>query len=292
MTTRDVGDRLNLRHLVYDAAGALTNATVLLTVTDPSGDVTTPTPTNSATGTYDASFTLTEAGTWTWRWAISGAVVDVEDGSILAADPAPPTYASLAALKARISPDATNTSHDAEFLDALLDVSREIENYCGRSFHTSAAASARLFYPTRWDMAKVHDFYTTTDLEIAVDHGNDGTYETVWSASDYQLEPLNGIVDGQVGWPFWRIRAVGNHRFPCVSSTSRAPLRVTARWGWAAVPDPVRDACLILAVESFKLPDSPFGVGGWGPYGIVRVRENPTAARKLNPYRLDPILVG
>lgn len=293
MSTRDVGDRVNVRHLVYDASGALASATVALTVTDPSGTTSNPSVTNTSTGVYDAAFTLSSAGTWTWRWTVSGNVVEVADGSVLAITLAPQPYASLDQLKARVLPaGSTSTTHDVQLLDSLYVVSREIDKFCGRSFGTQTTATARLFYPDNDYCAKVDDFWTTTGLIVAMDVGNDGTYETTWASSDYQAEPLNGVVDGEAGWPYWKLRAVGTYLFPRAYVDTRAPLQVTAKWGWSTVPDPVRDACLILAEESFKLPDSPFGVGGYGPYGIVRVRENPVAARKLNPYRKYPILVG
>jgi hypothetical protein len=76
------------------------------------------------------------------------------------------------------------------------------------------------------------------------------------------------------------------------TSAKRAPLQVTARWGWTAVPAPVADACLILAEEDFKLKDSPFGVGGYGQFGIIRVRDNPMAARMLAPYRRDAVMAA
>jgi hypothetical protein len=293
VSTRDVGDRISTRFLVYNAAGSLTNATVVLTVTDPAGSTSTPSVTNTATGIYDAEFTLASAGTWTWRWAASGTVVAVEDGSVLALTQAPPPYASLDVLKARVLPSgSTSTTHDVRLYDALVEVSREIDDYCGRVFYTTTAAAARLYYPDRYDRLDVDDFWTTTGLVVAEDTGNDGTYEVTWDSTDTQAEPLNGVVDGKPGWPYWRLRAVGSRTFPCVDNLSRAPIQVTAKWGWPAVPDAVKEACLVLAEESFKLPDSPFGVGGYGPYGIVRVRENPVAARKLNPYRRYPLLVG
>jgi hypothetical protein len=293
VSARDVGDRVSPRFLVYNAAGALTNATVALTVTDPAGSTTTPSVTNTSTGVYDAEFTLASAGTWTWRWAASGTVVAVEDGSVLALTQAPPAYASLDALKSRVLPaGSTSTTHDVRLADALLEVSREIDDYCGRMFWTTTTATARLYYPDNLYCVDVDDFWTTTGLSVAVDAGNDGTYETTWASTDAQAEPLNGVVDGKPGWPYSKLRAVGSHTFPCSYRDARAPLQVTAKWGWPTVPDAVREACLILAEESFKLPDSPFGVGGYGPYGIVRVRENPVAARKLNPYRRYPLLVG
>lgn len=198
-------------------------------------------------------------------------------------------YATLAELKVRLGIDESDTADDTRLNDALASVSREIERHCGRQFNKATTATARIYYPVNGCLAKVDDFHTRTDLVIATDEGDAGTYSTTWSAVDYQLEPLNGIVDGELGWPYWRIRAVGSRYFP---RNRRASVQVTAQWGWGAVPAPVKEACLILAEETAKLADSPFGVGGYGQFGIVRVRDNPMAARKLMKYERDPVKVA
>jgi hypothetical protein len=48
----------------------------------------------------------------------------------------------------------------------------------------------------------------------------------------------------------------------------------------------------MLAEETFKLKDAPFGVAGFGDFGVVRVRENPAVARLLAPYKRYPMLVA
>jgi hypothetical protein len=189
------------------------------------------------------------------------------------------SYASLPELKDRLG--ITDTVDDERGNDALESASREIESACGRQFNQTASATARIFYPHDACWATVDDFYTLSGLVVATDGGDDGTYETTWTAADYQLEPLNGVFDGEQGWPYSEIRAI-SRSFP--TGVRRAPLQVTAQWGWAAVPAPVRQACLILAAETLKLKDAPFGVAGFGEFGAVRVRDNPMVAKKLAPY--------
>lgn len=200
------------------------------------------------------------------------------------------SYATRDELKARMDVPLSDTADDSRFDAALASASRGIEQFCGRQFNQTTTASARVFYPINGCLARVDDFHTTTDLAIATDDGDAGSYSTTWSTSDYQLEPLNGIVDGESGWPYYRIRAVGSRHFP--TCNRRVPLQITARWGWAEIPAPVKEACLILAEEAAKLANSPFGVGGYGQFGILRVRDNPMAARVLMPYRHDPVLVA
>jgi hypothetical protein len=194
-------------------------------------------------------------------------------------------YATLAELKAYAS--VQKNTHDDLLGDALSAASRGIELVCHRQFNTDAAATARVYRPLHGRIVEVDDFHTTTGLVVATDGAGDGTYDTAWTSADFQLEPLNGVVGGQPGWPFSMVRAVNSLLFP---TAGRASVQVTAAWGWPAVPTPVKQACLIVAEELFKLKDAPFGVAGMDTYGTVRVRENPMVMRKLAPYVLDPVL--
>jgi hypothetical protein len=203
------------------------------------------------------------------------------------------SYATLAELRSRVGiTDATNTTEDTKLTEALAAASRGIETMAGRQFNLATSATARLFYPTGYCETKVYDIASVTNLAIKTDLDNDGTFENTWASTDYQLEPLDGVVDGQAGWPWWTIRAVGSLRFPCVSTDQRAPLQVTAIWGWTAVPAPVKEATLILAEELYSLKNTPFGVGGYGQFGIIRARENPMVMTRLMPYLLHPVLVA
>ena len=191
-------------------------------------------------------------------------------------------YAILPDLKSRM--DIDDDTDDTRLTESLNSASREIESWCRRQFNKTTDASAREFRPQNSRWAYVDDFHTITDLVIATGD----SYSTVWAAADYQLEPLNGIVSGQTGWPYNRIVGV-NRTF---SHCNRPTLQVTAQWGWTAVPAPVKEACLIIAAESFKLGDAPFGVAGFGEFGPVRVRMNTRAQTLLAPYRRNPVLVG
>jgi hypothetical protein len=198
------------------------------------------------------------------------------------------SYATLAQLKTRLT-NISDTNDDAALTNALATSSRAIEQFCGRQFNDAGAASARVYNLDTRHVVRVDDFHTTTGLVVETDDGDDGTFETTWSATDYQLEPLNQIVDGQTGWPYHTIRAVESRYFPCGRRTT---VRVTARWGWSAVPTPVQEACLILSEETFRLKDAPFGVAGFGEFGVVRIRDNRKAAALLAPYRRHAVLVA
>lgn len=190
-------------------------------------------------------------------------------------------YATLAELKSYMSIAAT--TYDVELTQALASASREIERNTRRQFNDAESASARVYYASsNGDVVITDDFHTTTGLLVETDDTDDATFVTDWTAADYQLEPLNGVRGGVPGWPYWKIRAIESLSFP--TCTDRAPVRVTARWGWAAVPAPIKTAALILASKNFQLKDTPFGVAGFGEFGMVRVGDDRMAANKVAPY--------
>lgn len=282
MTTYDLGDGVNLEHLVYDRDAQLAAATVALTVTKPNGSTLTPTITSPSTGVYRAAtFTADQAGLWSGAWAVSGTVIDVAPFAFQVGDPAPQPYVSLAAVKKALGLSASDTQDDELIADAIDSVSREIEDVCERSFNRDLVATTRSFDADADGIVDVDDFYTTTGLIIAAS----GT----WAATDYVLLPRNGVKHGRPGWPYETIRASGTRRWRLCEG---AEVTVTARWGWASVPAPVREACRIAASETFAAKDARFGVAGFGQYGDIRVRSNPMVMAKLKPYLRNPVLVG
>lgn len=185
-----------------------------------------------------------------------------------------------------------DTTDNTRITDALTSASRAIEKFCHRQFNDAGSATARVYFPDGYVMTRVEDFSTTTGLVVKSDTAGDGTYATTWAATDVQAEPLNGIQDGETSWPFWKLRAVGSYQFPCYWSDTIAPLQVTARWGWTAVPADVKQACLILASNYFRLAGAPFGVAGMDQFGPIRVKNMPQVAELLMPYVNQPVLVG
>lgn len=181
-------------------------------------------------------------------------------------------------------------SYDVQIEDAISSASREVEDYCHRQFNDSGAVSARIFRPAGPRGVVVDDFSTAVGLIIQTDDDGDGVFETTWDPADYELSPLGGIRNAQTGWPYWRIRATGAKRF---HYNRRSNVQVTARWGWAAVPDPVKQSVYILASDTFQLKDSRLGVAGSDQFGqIVRVRDNQTAASKLRYYTRQKVYVA
>ncbi|MFI7042583.1 head-tail connector protein [Microbispora rosea] len=192
-------------------------------------------------------------------------------------------YATLDELKDYLS--LADTVDDTKLSMSLSTVSRGIEHYCRRQFNRAETATPRVFPPLDRCTVRVNDFYTDDDLSVSVDVAGDETFSSTLTVDQYWLRPHNGVVDGEEGWPYNSLASASGAYFLGL-------VQVTARWGWEAVPEPVHQACLILASELAKLKDAPFGVAGFGEWGPVRVRQNPMACELLHPYRRLPVLVG
>ena len=158
-------------------------------------------------------------------------------------------YASVPELEARLG-----LADDGTFTALLDAASRAVEAFCRRQFNDAGSATARTYRALDpWRLA-VDDFSTTTGLAVSIDG-------TAWAATDYEPRPVNGVMEGRVGWPFFDLFAVGR-TWPY---NRRATVSVTAQWGWAAVPEAIKQTTLNVAAA---LPRVGSGSGSGG--GQVR----------------------
>lgn len=198
------------------------------------------------------------------------------------------SYVSVAELRGWLG--IADAADDTSLQAAADTASAWIDEWCGESFVVPTAATARWFYADSWNYVAVDAFANTTGLVVATDDNEDGTAETTWTiTTEFVLEPPGGRTVGTATGPYRAVRAVGGRTFPC-STYGRPLVSVTARWGWPAVPAPVKQATFVLAAEQWKLKDAPFGVAGFGEFGVVRVRQNPVVAQLLAPYRRSSVV--
>ena len=167
---------------------------------------------------------------------------------------------------------------------ALESASRLIDEYTMRNFYNAGTAT-RVFVPNDDDCVAIDDAISISS--IAVSTLLNKTFDQTWTTAEYQLEPLNNVVDGLSGWPYTRIRAVGVWEFPYDEDDEIATVQVTGVWGWSAVPTAVKQATIIQAMRIFKRLDSPLGVISSPDTGYFRVssRIDPDVAMLLNSYR-------
>lgn len=154
---------------------------------------------------------------------------------------------------------------------AITSACRAIDQFCGQQFFDAGSASARVYRPRSGTRLKVDPFSTTTGLIVKTDSGDDGTFATTWAAGDYELDVAGGDFGQAFSAPYDTIYAVGSYLFP-TTNTRRRSVQVTARWGWASVPQPVAEAARIVAEDLYKRKDAPFGVvTGSVDFGGLRI---------------------
>jgi len=189
-------------------------------------------------------------------------------------------YATLAEVKAalRITDNIDNTLLEM----AVESASRLIDGFASRQFYSYGTA-VRYFVAQDDFVVEVDDLASgTVTIQTASDA--DGIFDTTWDTDDYQLEPLNQVLDG-IPWVFTSIRAVGDYLWPI--SGGEALVKVTGTYGWPSVPVTITQACIIQASRIYKRLDSPMGIVGFGDLGAIRVSNqlDPDVAQLVQPYK-------
>jgi hypothetical protein len=196
-------------------------------------------------------------------------------------------YATRNQVKAALRIGTADTIDDDLIDNCVGAASRLIDGYCNRRFWQTGTAQARVYQAEDSFYCSIDDIAGTA-ITLKTSSFADGNFDVTWTASDYQLEPLNGNLDG-LTWSYDKIRAVGDYLFPTVNANygEQALVQVTAIFGWPAIPEPVTQATIIQASRIFKRYDSPLGVAGFGDLGAIRVSRylDPDMAQLVEPYR-------
>jgi hypothetical protein len=196
-------------------------------------------------------------------------------------------YATRNQIKAALRIGTADTQDDDLIDNCAGAASRLIDGYANRQFWAYSTASARVFTAATDFVCQVDDM-SGTAITVRSSQQANQIFDTIWTTSDYQLEPLNGILDG-LTVPYTRIRAIGDYLWPTLNNNfgEEALVQVTATWGWPAVPEPITQATIIQASRIFKRYDSPLGVAGFGDLGVMRVSRalDPDVMQLVEPYR-------
>lgn len=174
-------------------------------------------------------------------------------------------YAGLAELKSFVS--ISDAGDDTVLTLALESAARMIDEYCGRRFYLDGSATARFFTPQSIWYVDVDDIGDTSGLIVQTDESDDGVFEnTLASGTDFNLWPYNAAVAPQP-MPYSRLelRPTTSRRLPYWPKS----VKVTAKWGWPAVPPDVKYANLVQAASLWKRKDAPFGIVGSPDLGVA-----------------------
>lgn len=196
-------------------------------------------------------------------------------------------YATRNQVKAALRIGTADTIDDDLIDNCVGAASRLIDGYCNRRFWQTGTAEVRVYQAEDSFYCSIDDIAGTA-ITLKTSSQANGTFDVTWSPSDWQLEPLNGNLDG-LTWSYDKIRAVGDYLFPTVNANygEQALVQLTAIFGWPSVPEPVTQATIIQASRIFKRYDSPLGVAGFGDLGAIRVSRflDPDMAQLVEPYR-------
>lgn len=194
-------------------------------------------------------------------------------------------YATLSDVKAALRIPGGDIQDDSLLEISIEAASRQIDGFCERVFTQSTAT--RIYRPTDVFTVDIDDLQTLTFLKT--DSDGSGVFSTTWSATDYQLNPLNGI-SGGIQSPFTQIKAVGEYLFPIYEpqnvNANEASVQIQGVFGFATIPTAIKQATIILSMRQFKRYDSPTGVMGFGDLGVMRVGAvDPDISALLMPFR-------
>ena len=196
-------------------------------------------------------------------------------------------YATRNQIKAALRIGTADTIDDELIDNCAGAASRLIDGYCNRRFWSNGTAETRTYTAGNEFVCQIDDIAGTA-ITLKTSTLGDGNFDVTWTTVDYQLEPLNGNLDG-LDWAYDRIRAVGDYLFPTLNANygEQALVQLTAVFGWPSVPSPVTQATIIQASRIFKRYDSPLGVAGFGDLGAIRVSRflDPDVAQLVEPYR-------
>jgi hypothetical protein len=189
-------------------------------------------------------------------------------------------YCSLVELKAALR--ITDSTDDTLLENAIEGASRRIDGYCGRWFYQTSSTAVKMFPYNEYLLIFPNDVATAT-ITIKTDTTGTGTYATTLvQGTDYVLQPRNVVIETR---PFETARMVGAQSFPLATIKSFETVEVTTVWGWSAVPDDVREACILLSMRQFARLNAALGVVGFADMAITVRAVDPDVRDMLSPYR-------
>ncbi|MFE7966134.1 phage gp6-like head-tail connector protein [Streptomyces cellulosae] len=189
-------------------------------------------------------------------------------------------YATLAALRRRVGSETADTSRDDDLTSALAAATRGIDMATGRRFWLDDTPTARVYRTAGrvvrepdGDLLLVDDIGDVAGLVVETGSGS------AWSPlTGYETQPDNALADGK---PVTGLLRSGSWGF------GTARVRVTARFGWPAIPDDIVEAALIQATRLYKRKDSPEGIIGSAEWGVRNLsRRDPDVWALIEPYIL------
>ena len=173
----------------------------------------------------------------------------------------------------------SSTSYDSEhYLDAIAAAVEFLRTATGRELVVAGDTATARTYRPKTDLSALLWIHDCAEITSVVERGN-----TLTVLTDYIAEPLNGITAAGEARPFDRLRRASSSVWAW--DDERPTVTVTARWGWAAVPQMAKNACVIAAKAYLDNRDLSFGIVGAADFGGITEREAKIVRDFITQYR-------
>lgn len=187
------------------------------------------------------------------------------------------SYATLAELKAEMN--KTGSGDDASLQRILDAATKKIDRLCKRpdGFEADAVASARYYTGSGKPYQWIEECVAVTAVGVKDSPSDEEDEYTAWTVGtvgattgadvfpasgepewpDYNSTPYTFLVVGANGdysvFPSGRYTTRGGFKPSVLVARGVPVVKVTARWGYAAaVPDDIKEACLMQAARWYK----------------------------------------
>lgn len=179
------------------------------------------------------------------------------------------TYASVSDVHLVLNLPDSDTSRDTLITYALNAATNMINNETGRVFSLDSVASSRIYVPSPYEPLLItQDIGSASGITVEMGDITGSSWQAV-DTTMYELYPQNAIARGKPITGFNTLAGWGSPWSGWGNLNVR--VRVTAKWGWPAVPDEVVQATLLQALRLFKRKDSTEGVLGSVDFGFARI---------------------
>jgi hypothetical protein len=192
-------------------------------------------------------------------------------------------YCTLAEIKEPERLNIANTTYDTALEGVIEAVSREIDRHCARFFWKDTNDGTYYFAAPRYDSILIGDFVSITTL--STDDSANRSYQAWTVDTHYDLWPYNASADG-IPYQMSEVSPTSGKRFPVGVGTG---VKIVGKRGWPAVPKPIKEACLIWSMRTYKRYATPLGVSAMTAIGEMNSRvppPDPDVMLLLSTYQL------
>ncbi|MDY6834155.1 MAG: hypothetical protein SVY53_05070 [Chloroflexota bacterium] len=187
-----------------------------------------------------------------------------------------------------IGPGIDGTDYDVILTTMIKAASAVIDKFCRRTFVVDNTEETRYFDAWGKTRLRIDDLRSITSLKV--DTNGDGTFGTELGSADYLLQPANKTPKL---WIELRPTNTKLAKFPKFKQS----VEISGLWGYGdSVPDPIKQACIMLVGRWFKRKDTAFASEVSNPelgQMVVYRQLDPDVKLQLVGYRRNPgVLVG